>query len=79
MMLRHYDWQYIKRSQCFLESEALEVSLKEFAAEPSSHSRENGTFTTVITRPRGLRNYSSARAISSAPTYEYVNMLAPKL
>jgi hypothetical protein len=54
-MLRHYDWQYIKRSQCFLESKALEVLLKEFAAEPSSHTRENGIFTTVITRPRGLR------------------------
>jgi hypothetical protein len=69
-MLRHYDWQYIKRSQCFLESKALEVLLKEFAAEPSSHTRENGIFTTIITRPRGLRNYSWARATSSV----HVNM-----
>ena len=74
-MLRHYDWQYIKRSQCFLESEALEVSLKEYAAEPSSHARENGIFTTVITRPEE----HSSRATSGTLICEYVNMLAPKL
>jgi hypothetical protein len=52
MMLRHYDWQYSKRGQCFLESEALEA----FAAEISSHAKGMVYSQLSLQGPRDLRN-----------------------